>query len=168
MRIYLVGFMGSGKSVLGTALASELKYKCLDLDSLIESKTKKTVSKIFSGDGEEVFRALEKKYLRSTSKLRNYVIATGGGAPCFYDNMQWMNEHGLTVYLQLHTGVLFHRLIEAKAGRPKIENLTDIQLMEFIAETLEKREQFYRQAKLIVNPVKVKPDQLAAKIKKLK
>src|SRR5437773_8673578 len=104
MTIFLIGFMGSGKSLIGQELAALMKYKFLDTDSLIETKRKKSIAKLFATEGEEYFREIERKTLLSLKKARNTVIATGGGMPCYFENMQWMNSNGVTVYLDSSIG----------------------------------------------------------------
>lgn len=166
MRIYLIGYMGSGKTTLGKELAAKLKYRFMDLDKQIEKKTKKTIAAIFKKKGEEKFRVIEKKELRETKKLRNIVIATGGGTPCSFDNMDWMNEHGLTIYLDVSAGVLFYRLVREKVERPLLKDLTDVELMEQIVIHLTTRESFYSKAKLVVQGEKSKMNKLVKTIKK--
>lgn len=166
MRIYLIGYMGSGKTTLGKELAAKLKYRFMDLDKQIEKKTKKTIADIFRKKGEDKFRVMEKKELHETKKSRNIVIATGGGTPCFFDNMDWMNEHGVTIYLEVSAGVLFYRLVKEKAERPLLKDLTDVELMEQIVIHLTTRESFYSKAKLVVKGEKIKMDKLLKTIKK--
>ena len=101
MKIYLVGFMGCGKSTYGKKLAGKLKYSSVDLDKLVEEKAGKTVYEIFESEGEDAFRKLEAEALRETADLDNCVIATGGGAPAYWENMAWMNENGKAVFLKL-------------------------------------------------------------------
>ncbi|HOR39786.1 MAG TPA: shikimate kinase, partial [Paludibacteraceae bacterium] len=97
-RIFLIGYMGAGKTTIGEQLAERLGYKFLDMDHVIEEKMQQSVSQIFSEKGEEEFRRLERECLEEISTEQNVVVATGGGAPCFYDNMERMNAYGLTVY----------------------------------------------------------------------
>ncbi len=168
MRIYLVGYMGSGKSKVGKLLASAMRYKFLDTDSMIEEETKKSVQQIFNDRGEEYFRKLEKKILRKTESLNRVVVATGGGLPCFDENMEWMNEHGVTVYLEANDGLLFHRLATSKEGRPLIENLSDVELMEQISRHLIERSPVYDRAQIKVNALSLNVKTLKQKIEKLK
>jgi len=159
--------MGSGKSHLGKELAVLMKYSFVDTDALIEEKQKKTIADIFSSEGEESFRAMEKKTLQSLLKKAKTVIATGGGMPCHDNNMQVMNEHGLTVYLECGVGFLFHRLMAEKKERPLISNLSDIDLMEYISGTLNNRKVFYEQCRLKVNAEKITAEKLKEKIRKV-
>jgi shikimate kinase len=162
--IFLVGFMGAGKTTVGRKLAEELSCAFYDLDELIEKKTKQSISHIFEEKGEERFRIMESETLKSINIKKHQVIATGGGTAMYEDNMQWMNDSGFTVYLMLHPGILFHRLAKEKKHRPLIANLDDVDLFEFIVEKLKKRLLFYNQAKLILNGDK-KPDLLIEEIK---
>lgn len=148
MRIYLIGYMGSGKSILGRELALKLNFDFVDLDQLIEMKRNQTINTIFEKHGEATFRDIEKEALHSTINLKNTVIATGGGAPCFSDNMKWMNENGLTVFIKVSLGKLYHRLSLDKKNRPLIKGKPDLDLMEFMMENLDAREVFYSKAKV--------------------
>ena len=144
MLIYLTGFMGAGKSTAGKKLAGLLGYKFIDLDACIELETGLTISELFQS-GEYKFREIESMVLRNISEVSNTVICCGGGTPCFNDNLAWMKSHGITVYIQMTTGGLFHRLAGSKSNRPLIAGKTDVELMEYIMETLKEREYFYRQ-----------------------
>jgi len=145
-KIYILGYMGSGKSTVGKKLAKELGYRFIDLDKAIEREYKTSISLLFYKYGEETFRKLEKKELEKTKDLNNYVIATGGGTPCFFDNMQFMNTNGTTLYINIPALGLANRLIHAKHRRPLIENLSEEELKIFIDKQLQEREKFYRQA----------------------
>src|SRR5436853_6290275 len=96
-KVFLIGFMGSGKTFLGKQLAQLLNYEFIDLDEWIEQREKKSIAEIFSEDGEEYFRKKESQQLKLLAEKNNAVIATGGGTPCFHDNMKWMNDHGFTI-----------------------------------------------------------------------
>ena len=167
MIIFLIGFMGCGKSHLGREFAKLMKYKFIDTDALIEEKKKKSIAQLFAVEGEEYFRQLEKKTLQGLLKESKSVIATGGGLPCYSDNMEIMKKNGLTIYLEAGAGFLFHRLIREKKDRPLISNLSDIELMEFITGMLVKRVSFYEQAALKVNAEKITAEKIKEKIKKL-
>lgn len=146
MKIFLVGFMGSGKSTLGKKLCEEMDVPFIDIDTKIEDSEGKSVSEIFRERGEEYFRKLESEALRKTARTRNAVIATGGGAPCFNGNMKWMNENGITVYLKAEPGELYHRLLKERETRPLIASLGDVALFDFILSSLAHREPYYNQA----------------------
>lgn len=146
-RIFLIGYMGSGKTTIGKLLARKLNYSFVDMDTQIEKKQFKTVSQIFAEKGEEEFRRLEQKCLHEIAEFDKVIIATGGGAPCFFDNMEYMNSHGLTIYLKLSPTELAQRL-ELIGGnkRPLLANRRGQELGLFIAEGLAKREPFYNKA----------------------
>lgn len=152
MRIFLIGFMGCGKSYNGTRLAKVLNMPFVDLDNYIEEKAGKTIAEIFSEQGEEHFRKLEQQALHQMTAFDNIVISCGGGTPCFFDNMEWMNENGDTVYLKCTPQTLEKRLVKGKAKRPLIKDLDEQnELINFIKSKLEKREPFYSKAKTIFN-----------------
>jgi len=149
--IYLIGFMGSGKSTTGRKLASYLGWSFVDLDEKIESRAGKNIKQIFSDHGEEYFREMESEVLKDFQNQTNIVISTGGGTPCFCDNMEYMNRTGLTVYLKLTPGQLKSRLAGTKDERPLLKNLDENALLPFIEEKLELREKWYSMADLTVD-----------------
>jgi shikimate kinase len=155
MNIFLVGFMGSGKSTIGKLLAQQLKMNFSDLDHIIEDNEKKKVSDIFKDMGEPKFRELEKEFIKKISAKDNQVVALGGGAPCFHNNMEYINKKGLSVYLKMSVEAIKDRLLQlspqAIASRPLIANKSENELSEFIQATLGKREIYYNKAKLIVS-----------------
>ena len=146
-RIFLIGYMGAGKTTLGKAFSRELGLTFIDLDWYIEERFHKTVQQLFSERGEQGFRELEQKMLHEVAEFEDVVISAGGGTPCFFDNMDYMNACGDTVFLQVEPEVLFHRLKVAKQQRPLLANKSDEELMNFICEALQKRHPFYSQAK---------------------
>ena len=150
-RIFLIGYMGAGKTTLGKAFARAMGLTFVDLDWYIEERFHKTVSQIFTERGEEGFRELEKRMLHEASDFENVVISVGGGTPCFFDNMEYMNQVGETVFLDVDNKVLFRRLKVAKHQRPLLANKTDEELMTFIQEALEKRLPYYTKAKYVFN-----------------
>lgn len=151
-RIFLIGYMGAGKTTIGQQLAERLGYKFLDMDHVIEEKMQRSVSQIFSEKGEEEFRRLERECLEEISTEQNVVVATGGGAPCFYDNMERMNAYGLTVYLCLSPEQLQERLeLSHKNKRPLLAQREGEELLDFIRQNLSEREPFYRKAALVVS-----------------
>ena len=150
-RIFLIGYMGAGKTTLGKAFARAIGLTFVDLDWYIEERYHKTVRQIFEERGEDGFRELEKRMLHETGEFENVVISVGGGTPCFFDNMDYMNAVGETVFLDVDVKVLFRRLKVAKQQRPLLANKTDEELMTFIVEALQKRLPFYSKAKYVFN-----------------
>lgn len=154
MLIFLIGFMGSGKTTLGRPLASRLGYDFLDLDKVIEEGEGFTVGEIFAARGEEYFRTLERRYLQDIIVHGgNAVVSTGGGTPCFNGNMELMNTNGITVYLKLSPGMLADRLMAARVCRPLLAGKSPAELLQYIVDTLAVREEHYERANVVVaNP----------------
>ena len=151
IRIFLTGYMGAGKTTLGKAFAHQMNIPFIDLDWYIEERFHKTVGELFAERGETGFRELERNVLHEVAEFENVVISTGGGAPCFFDNMEFMNRMGKTVFLNVHPDVLFRRLRVAKQQRPILQGKQDDELKAFIVQALEKRAPFYRQAQYVFN-----------------
>lgn len=149
MRIYLIGFMGSGKTYTGRRLAEQLGFPFLDLDLLIEEVAGMDIPAIFREFGESHFRKLERQALRGTAGRKAAVVSTGGGVPCFFDNMDWMNRHGLTIYLDTSPSILARRLLPERAHRPLLQPYDEHSLPAFIQSKLAERTYFYEQARLI-------------------
>ena len=145
-NIILVGFMGSGKTTLGKKLAKKTGKSFLDLDHLIEMQHGKTISEIFDSIGEEGFRAIETEVIRTLKPDSNLVISTGGGAPCFNNNMDQLNALGKTVYLEVPAKMLADRLFNAKEKRPLIAGKSKSELVDFIARSLKVRGPYYAKA----------------------
>jgi shikimate kinase len=150
MKVFLVGFMGSGKSYRGQELALALGFDFVDTDTVIENLEGASVSSIFSQKGETYFRELEAKTLRNIAKWDNIVVATGGGMPCFHDNMTFMNQNGLTIYLETPTDLLLQRLIPEVENRPLLHGKSEPELRDFIEEKIKERAVFYALAKVTV------------------
>ena len=148
-RIFLIGFMGAGKTSIGKELSAKMKCSFVDLDLFIESRYHKTIRQIFEEKGEDVFREIECKALREVSEFENVVISTGGGTPCFHQNMMFMNEHGTTVYLKSSNDELVKRIKLNISARPLLKDFTDDRLSRFVEETIAKRRSFYEQARII-------------------
>lgn len=149
-NIFLLGFMGSGKTHWGKKWAAVNGLHFIDLDEVIERKALMTISKIFEASGEEHFRTLEAGALRECAGSRNTIIACGGGTPCFHDNMSWMNEHGLTIYISATPSQIIRRLRSEQAKRPLLNTLDEVGLRSFIETKLKEREPIYTQAQRIV------------------
>lgn len=151
IRIFLTGYMGAGKTTLGKALARKLHIPFVDLDWYIEERLHRTVGELFTERGEDGFRELERTMLHEVGAFEDVVISTGGGAPCFFDNMDYMNRNGKTVFLDVHPDILFHRLRMAKQQRPILQGKENEELRAFIVAALAKRAPFYSQAQYTFN-----------------
>lgn len=150
-RIYLIGYMGTGKTTLGKELSVQLDTRFIDLDHHIQEVYGKTIAELFDEYGESGFREIEHKTLQEVSALESAVISTGGGTPCFFDNMELMNKNGITMYLKASPQALASRLSipEHKMKRPLIKDMDDKDLLDFISNNLTIREQFYTKAQII-------------------
>ena len=150
-RIFLIGYMGSGKTTVGQLLATRLGYNFIDMDTYIEEKQFKSVHQIFVELGEAKFRLLEQHCLHEIADFDHVIISTGGGAPCFFDNMNYMNEHGISIYLKLSPEQLAVRLGDSHTNkRPLLAERKGEELLRFIREGLELREPYYSQASFCV------------------
>jgi shikimate kinase len=156
--------MGSGKSTVGKKLARNLNLDFFDLDTLIEAKAGKSIPEIFHNSGEDAFRKIERECLSEILSADNYVLSTGGGTPCFFDNMQKMNEKGITIYLKMEPGMLAHRLRHSKSERPLLAGKKAEVLIDFVFQNLEEREKFYLQANHIVNAKSLRLEKLLNRI----
>jgi shikimate kinase len=152
-RVYIIGFMGSGKSTAGKKLALLLGWSFIDLDKRIEEQAGKTIPEIFSQQGEAYFRNVEAEVLKNLISQTNTVISTGGGTPCHGDNMDHMLETGLTLYLKLTPVQLKSRLSESTGKRPLIKDLDEDSLLGFIEEKLALREKWYNRAEITVEGI---------------
>lgn len=146
--VFLIGFMGCGKSTTGKKLAKNIGYAFFDTDTEIEKMTGKSIPEIFEQEGEAAFRMIEHSVIESLSQRKNAIVATGGGTPCFYNNIQIMRDAGITVYLRMSAESLAKRLQQSKTVRPLLLRLSPAQLLPAIEEQLEKRKPFYEQASL--------------------
>ncbi len=160
MRIYLIGYMGSGKSHLGRKFSKYLGVQFVDMDHYIEERNYKTIPRIFAEEGEAEFRKKERKALEELSEFTDIVIATGGGAPCFFDNIDLMNNSGKTIYLNIDPKILAFRLMKSKTERPLIKGKSKDELIAFIDESLKKRNEFYSQAKYQITSPDIKMNEL--------
>lgn len=162
MRVFLIGYMGSGKTTIGKVVAKSMGLGFVDMDTHIENREHKSVSQIFTELGEEKFRELEKKCLHEVSEYDEVVISTGGGAPCYFDNMEVINRQGISIYLNLSAENLAERLRKTNLQkRPILAQYKGKDLEKFIGDTLEKREVFYGKAHFKVNGT---DDEIANKI----
>ena len=150
-RIILIGYMGAGKTTVGKALAKELGIIFYDLDWYIENRMRKSIAQIFEERGEEGFRKIEYNMLHEVAEFENVIISCGGGTPCFFDNMDYMNQQGQVVYLKADPEVLYKHLAMSKNDRPLLRGKSHEQLITFIREQLEKREPYYTKARYILD-----------------
>lgn len=148
-RIFLIGYMGAGKTTVGKELSRRLGLTFIDLDCYIEGRYHKTVGQLFAERGEDAFRDIERRMLREVAMFEDVLVSTGGGAPCFFDNMEFMNETGNTVYLKVSVDELVNRLEVCKNTRPVLKGRSGGELKAFIEESLEKRNPFYTKASLV-------------------
>ena len=151
MKIFIIGMMGSGKNHWAKYLSNQYNMNWIDLDAAIEKANNQTIETIFATKGEDFFREQEKELLRTTEKEENIIVATGGGTPCFHNNMQWMNEHGATIWIDEKIDILVSRLIREKSHRPLIRDLNENELKHFLSTQLKNRTQFYKQATFHLN-----------------
>ncbi|MFV0345358.1 MAG: shikimate kinase [Bacteroidales bacterium] len=158
--IFLVGFMGSGKTTLGLGLAKALGFEFVDLDKFIENRNFKSVPQIFEQYGEDGFRDRERKALEEVCEFNNVVVATGGGAPCFKGNMELMNSKGLSIFLDIPLPELTKRLSKSKSSRPLIRGLDKDELLHYIENKLTERRPFYEQSKIVVEGSNITVEEL--------
>lgn len=159
-RIYLIGYMGSGKTTLGKRLAARLGYAFIDLDHAFEEQQGISIAQYFAKHGEDNFRLRESDLLKQITYPPQSIISTGGGLPCFFDNMAWMNANGQTVYIKLNAKVLAGRLENGKEERPLLREKHGDALIAFIDEKLTEREPYYSQAHLTVNDMNLSAEKL--------
>ncbi|MFV0607314.1 MAG: shikimate kinase [Niabella sp.] len=165
MRIYLIGFMGVGKTHWGKILSNKLGLPFYDLDELIEQEEGRSVSKIFEEEGEEYFRTKERDVLRNFSEQNDSILLScGGGAPCFFNNINYMNEMGVTVWINAPFEILLGRLRLGKDKRPLLKNLSDEQLKAYIVKKNADRRIYYEQAKVIVDDHVIEIEKLIKQI----
>lgn len=145
-RIFLIGYMGAGKTTVGKALAKATGLQFYDLDWYIESRLRKTIPQIFAERGEEGFREVERRLLHEAAEFENVIISCGGGTPCFFDNIGYMGTQGQVVYLKASPEVLCKHLKMGKTKRPLIKGKSSEELAAFISEQLHRRSPFYEQA----------------------
>lgn len=151
MKYFLVGYMACGKTRRGKVMAEELGIRFIDLDDYIVAREHRTIAQIFAEDGEVRFRQLETRYLQEICELyEDFVLSTGGGAPCFNDNMAYMNEQGQTIFLNTDIDTIVERLIRGKHKRPMVSQLENGEIREFVNRHIQERLPFYHQARKII------------------
>lgn len=166
--VFLVGFMGAGKSHWGKLLALSTGADFIELDHEIEIRAGQSIVEIFENRSESFFRELESQKLRELSHRKNCVVATGGGTPCFHHNMEWMNAHGETVFLQAPVSYLVDRIKTEKNHRPLIKDLNEEALVLFVKQKLKEREAYYLESKFIIDHDELSTSGLSLLVSKLK
>ena len=161
MKIYLIGFMGSGKSHWGRKLSASLNIPFFDLDDVIVMREGKPITEIFANQGEEYFRLLEKDTLINLTESHDaFVISSGGGTPCFFGNIDYMKEHGKVIWLNTSTQVLIDRLLKEKKHRPLLMDIPDEDMKSFIIKKLHDRKMYYEQAHLSLHEEELSLEQI--------
>ncbi|MFI5133190.1 MAG: shikimate kinase [Chitinophagales bacterium] len=165
MKIFLIGFMGSGKTYWGRQLSQKLGIPFFDMDEQITSHENKPITEIFTEQGEEYFRLLETDILHIiTESHESFVMACGGGSPCYFNNIDYMNQSGTTVWINTPLTILFQRLISEKDKRPLIRELSNEQLYGFIIKKFSDRKIYYEQADIIEDEEPIHLEKLVEKI----
>lgn len=165
-HIFLIGFMGSGKSTIGALLAERLELPFIDTDKEIEKKTGKSINIIFSADGEVAFRQMEMDLLKELISVSPSVVAVGGGLPAIEGSLELMHDLGLVIYLNTSLLTLIKRLKEERQERPLLRDLSDAEFHPFVEALLSERVHFYKQAKLIMPNERDLPNELVVKLEK--
>ena len=165
MRIYLIGYMYSGKTPIGHKLAQRLGYRWADLDQVLETTFHTTIPIFFKRYGEEAFRKIEQKLLHDTAQQDDIVISTGGGTPCHFDNMQWINHHGTSVYFDVSPETLLRRAAQSKKVRPVLAGMTADGRNEYIRQQLAARMPYYQKAQIVFPADDPDLDQLVQMLK---
>ena len=150
MRIFLLGFMGTGKSHWGSLWAAAHHVNFIDLDKEIERSEGMAILDIFEKKGEDHFREVEARELRLLGDQENCIIACGGGAPCFHENMEWMNSKGHTIFLEANPQYILANIEKEKGKRPLLKNMNDAELLFFIEQKIKERIEFYKQSKTVL------------------
>lgn len=152
MKIFLIGFMGTGKTHWGRLLSEKTGLRFFDLDEQIVNVADKTINEIFAEKGEEAFRLLEKETLHIISESHeSFIMACGGGTPCFFNNIVYMKEQGTVVWINTSPQTIFERLLKEKENRPLLRELTDDQMRNFIAKKIADRRIYYEQAQVTID-----------------
>jgi len=165
--LFIVGYMGSGKSTFGKRLARQLDYDFIDLDKVFEETYKICISNFFAKYGEEIFRKIEHEILIKSLGHPHTVVSCGGGTPCCLGNMDLMNASGLTVYLRLTPAALASRLENSRKERPLLQSLPGTDLLEKISFQLQQRESYYLKAQMVVDGISINIEETTAKILKV-
>ncbi len=162
MKIFLIGFMGSGKTHWGPQLSDKVGLPFFDLDKVITEKENKTISEIFAENGEEYFRYLEKEVLEElVEENKEFIISCGGGTPCFFNNIKFMKRKGTVIWLNTQIDILVNRLLKDKYSRPVLKDIADEELKPYILKKILSRKLYYEQADIIVNEESLSVDTFA-------
>lgn len=165
-NIFLIGFMGSGKSYWGHIWALEEGYTFYDLDTEIEKVFQLSVEHIFEKHGEDKFREMERYHLRKFESCNNHLVACGGGTPCFFDNLEWMKQHGTVIYLKASPEYILERVMDETEKRPLLKKINPSELLFFIEQKLKEREPVYLQADYVWDVNSINKDSIKLLIKK--
>lgn len=168
MRIFIIGFMYSGKSTMGKKLAKAMNLKYIDTDNIIETKYNITINNFFEKYGEDLFREFEHKILLESIKEDNIIISTGGGLPCFHKNMELIKENGISIYLNMSPQSIIHRINNSKKKRPLLQDKSPEELKTYIETLLKQREIFYNQATLTIKGESINIKEIQDKILSIK
>jgi len=161
MKIFLIGFMGSGKTHWGKLLSAKLQLPFRDLDSLIVDKEQQSIADVFSEKGEEYFRYQEKEALEElVNREESFILSCGGGTPCFFNNIEFMKKSGRVVWLNTSVDVLKNRLLKERMSRPLIREINDEELKRYIIRKLSERKMYYEQADIMVNEESITLEEL--------
>jgi len=168
MKIFLVGFMGAGKTTLGRRLAGKLDFKFYDTDLYFEEKFHFSIINFFDLFGERKFREMERDIIRELIEEKyDAVVSTGGGAACFFDNMELMNKNGITIYLKMHPNSLKHRLLQSKRRRPAVKGLNEEEMEKYIHKIMDERNEYYSKAKIIFKGEDCKVNDILVELNKI-
>lgn len=166
-RIYIVGYMGAGKTTTARRLAQRIGWEVVDTDALFEEKYKISVHDFFNKYDEPLYRKLEAEVLKETEKLKHVVVSTGGGTACYFDNMEWMNDHGTTVFLRISEKAVVDRLLHAKRKRPLAAGKSEVELKAFVNRHYAERLPYYEKAQITVKAEDLDLEGLASRIQEL-
>lgn len=165
MILFLVGYAGSGKSTMAKRLSRRLQLKMIDTDKRVEKLEGATIADIFYYQGEEYFREAERRALESVESEGDVIVATGGGLPTWGDNMAWMREHGVVVYLRRSAEQILSRLSDyGREKRPMFRGKSDEELIEFMREQMAERERYYSEADITIECTALSDDDVVEKI----
>ncbi len=165
MKIFLIGFMGSGKTYWGRLLSQKLGLPFFDLDEQIVNAENQSINEIFESRGEEYFRLKEKEILHIITESHNaFILSCGGGAPCYFNNIEYMNQAGITVWINASADTIFARLVKERSHRPLLKNLSDDELKSFIKKKFADRRIFYEQAGVSIEDENITPEKFIEKV----